>query len=304
MPPGSTRGASFDALVSNGDALLLAGARPRADDSTRATIWRSRDGLQWTETAHPSTTGSVTAVAVDGDTALATGNTSGSGESDFVWRSDDGGMSWTEVAKGKGVFGAPAPEMGRPNVSGLLRHDGWWVASGGRSDGYAAIWISRDGARWRQVLGPNVAGAASIVQGRAGSLLASWVTTAWFTRDVTRWGAPQAVTVPARSYLSSVARGATTAVAEDLDRHGQPTPLLRSTDGGRTWVEDAHFLAMFADARVASINRAGGLWVGAGASGTTDASGAPSHVDAWISSDRETWTPLPAELYGGRGRHR
>ena len=28
MPPGSTRGASFDALVSNGDALLLAGAQP------------------------------------------------------------------------------------------------------------------------------------------------------------------------------------------------------------------------------------------------------------------------------------
>ena len=55
---------SFDALVSNGDALLLAGARPRTDDSTRATIWRSRDGLQWTETAHPTTAGSVTAVAV------------------------------------------------------------------------------------------------------------------------------------------------------------------------------------------------------------------------------------------------
>ena len=101
--------------------------------------------------------------------------------------------------------------------------------------------------------------------------------------------------------MSSVARGATTAVAENLDRHGQPTPLLRSTDGGRTWSEDAHFLATFADARVASINRAGGLWVGAGASGTSDASGAPNHVDAWISSDLETWTPLPDELYGGAG---
>jgi hypothetical protein len=293
--------ASFDALVSNGDALLLAGARPRADDSTRATIWRSRDGLRWTGTAHPSTTGTVTAIAVDGDTALATGNTSRSGESDFVWRSDDGGASWTKVAGGKGVFGTPAPEMGRPNVSGLLRHDGWWVASGGRSDGYAAIWVSRAGTRWRQVLGPNVAGAASIVPGRAGSLLASWSTIAWFTRDVTQWGAPQTVSVPDRSYVSSVARGATTAIAENLDRHGQPTPLLRSRDGGRTWSEDARFLATFADARVASINRAGGLWVGAGASGTSDASGTPSHVDAWISSDRKTWTPLPDELYGGAG---
>jgi hypothetical protein len=24
-------------------------------------------------------------------------------------------------------------------------------------------------------------------------------------------------------------------------------------------------------------------------------------VDAWIASDRETWTPLPDELYGGAG---
>jgi hypothetical protein len=290
--------ASFDALVSNGDALLLAGAQPRADDSTGATIWRSRDGLQWTETAHPSTTGTVTAVAVDGDTALATGNTSSTGESDFVWRSGDGGATWSKVAGGKGVFGTPAPEMGRPNVSGLLRHDGWWVASGGRSDGYAAIWISRDGARWRQVLGPNAAGSASVVQGRAGSVFASWGTIGWFTRDVTRWGVPQTVAVPEHSYVSSVARGATTAIAENLDRHGQPTPLLRSRDGGRTWSEDARFLATFADARVASISRAGGVWVGAGASG---ASGAPNHVDAWISSDLETWTPLPAELYGGAG---
>ena len=211
----------------------------------------------------------MTAVAVDGDTALATGGTGRSGESDFVWRSDDGGASWTTVASGSGVFGTPAPEMGRPNVSGLTstRMDGG-LRPGGRSDGYAAIWVSRDGARWRQVLGPNVAGAASIVQGRAGSLLASWGTIAWFTRDATRWGAPQTVSVPDRSYVSSVARGATTAVGENLDRHGLPTPLLRSTDGGRTWSEDEHFLATFADARVASINRAGGLWVGAGAAGT------------------------------------
>ena len=293
--------ASFAALASNGDALLLAGERPTAGGSVRAAIWRSTDGVQWTASAHPPTTGTVTAVAVDGETALATGGTGRGGESDFVWRSDDGGASWTEVAGGKGVFGAPASEMGRPNVTGLLRHDGWWVASGGRSDGYAAIWVSRDGARWRQVLGPNEAGSASVVPGRAGSLLASWGRIAWFTRDVTRWGAPQAVSVPGRSYVSSVARGATTAVAENLDRHAQPTPLLRSTDGGRTWREDTNFLATFADARVASINRAGGLWVGAGASGTSDPSGAPNHVDVWISSDLETWTPLPNELYGGAG---
>ena len=31
------------------------------------------------------------------------------------------------------------------------------------------------------------------------------------------------------------------------------------------------------------------------------ASGTPSHVDAWISSDRETWSPLPDQLYGGAG---
>jgi photosystem II stability/assembly factor-like uncharacterized protein len=286
---------SFNALASNGDALLLAGSRPIAGNRWRAAIWRSRDGFHWTESKLPMTVGAIGAIGFDGDTALATGGTAIGGESDFVWRSDDGGRTWATVASGNGLFGTPAPQMGRPSVNGLIRHRGWWVASGGRSDGYAAIWVSRDGARWRQVLGSNSAGSASVVRGRDGALLAYWVTTAWFTHDPAKWGAPEAVSVPGRFYVSSVARGATMAVGENVDRHGLPTPLLRSADGGRTWREDEQFLETFADASVRAVEHAGVLWVAAGTSG------APNHVDAWVSSDRRTWQPMPAELYGGPG---
>jgi hypothetical protein len=284
--------ASFGALASNRDALLLAGSEPNAHGGARATIWRSPDGFFWTETMHPSTSGSVAAVAVDGDTALAVGGTSLGDVTSFVWRSDDGGRTWNVAAHGRRVFGVPAPAMGRPSVSGLIRYDGWWVASGGRSDGYAAIWVSRNGTRWRQVLGPNTAGAATVAEGRDGSLLAYWVTTAWFTRDPTRWGAPRPVSVPHPLYVSDVARRATLSVGANLERHGQPTPLLQSVDGGHTWNEDVSFLSTFADAHVETVARAGGVWVAAGASG------APDHVDAWISSDRRAWTALPPPLYG------
>ena len=125
---------SFNAVASSGEALLLAGDQPVGDDRRDAKIWRTIDGVHWTDTNHPSVTGGVSAIAVDGQTAMAIGG-DGLGTSDFVWRSNDGGVSWTSAATGDDLFGKPAPEMGRPNVSGLIRHRGWWVASGGRSDG-------------------------------------------------------------------------------------------------------------------------------------------------------------------------
>ena len=158
--------ASFDSLVSNGDAFLLAAGRGPTTGRGRRSGGRAR-------------------LAVDRDRAPNDGLAGDRGRGRRRHRARDRqhererrvglclafgrrrgeldrGGRWKRCARHSRARDGPA------QVSGLLRHDGWWVASGGRSDGYAAIWISRGGARWRQVLGPNVAGSASAVQGRAG----------------------------------------------------------------------------------------------------------------------------------------
>lgn len=85
----------------------------------------------------------------------------------------------------------------------------------------------------------------------------------------------------------------TAAVADNIDRHGQPTPLLRGADDGFTWTEDDRFLEDFPSARVWNLTRAGRHWIAAG--------WAEDHVDAWISTDRRHWEVLPAELRDGAG---
>lgn len=284
-------GASPSALVANDDALLLAGA----DAIDEARIWRSEDAKHWSDADHPAAAGGVHAMAVDGDRALAIGGTGLDG-SDFVWSSDDGGRTWATVTQGSGVFGTPAPEMGRPFVEDLAWYRGWWVASGGRSDGYAGVWVSRDGASWREVLGLNTAGGTVLVAGAGDSLLAYWTTFIWTAQNPTKWSAHDA-TVPGRFFLSSIAPGATAAVGESYERHGQPTPLLRSKDGGGTWIEDERFLEQFPHAAVLHITRIGPHLVASGWSVAPRRQGA----DSWISTDGRKWKELPDELTPGPG---
>jgi hypothetical protein len=291
---GLPAGASLDSLVSTGDALLVAGGAPDGGQ-WRSAIWRSTDGLHWSEAAAvPSRSGEVHAVAVDGQTVLAIGSAP-AGVSNFVWRSMDDGRTWTPVMSGEGLFGTPAPQMGRPFVDGLVRAQGQWVAFGGRADGYAAVWVSPDGARWREVLGDNGAGSVAVVRGASRSLFAYWVRTRWFTHRVTRWGQPQPVSLPGRLYLQSVAPDAAVAFGANLDRDGVPTPLLRSADHGHTWSVDPGFLTVFPGAVVQTVHRTGAVWVATGTSGS------PNHPDAWISRDGHRWSALPHSLYGAPG---
>lgn len=289
-------GASPSALVANDDSLLLVGAASVDGAPFTARIWRSEDAVHWSDADHPTTAGGVHAIAVSGDRALAIGGTGLDG-SDFVWRSDDGGRTWAIVARGSGVFGAPAPEMGRPFVDGLASYRGWWVASGGRSDGYAGVWVSRDGESWREVLGLNTAGGTVLVAGADDSLLAYWSTFTWTALDPTKWRGPHDATVPGRFFLSSIAPGATAAVGESYVRHGQPTPLLHSKDGGPTWIEDERFLEQFPDASVQHVTRVGPHLIAAGWSVTPPKQG----VAAWISTDGRKWKTLPDELVPGPG---
>jgi hypothetical protein len=291
-------GTSLAAVANTGHSLLAAGARPSGPARNwRASIWYSTNGISWTRARVPQTPGEVTAIATDGNRALAVG-TDSSGPSNFVWRSEDGGRHWTAIATGARIFGRPAPEMGRPFVSGLRSDHGTWIASGGASSGYAAIWTSDDGVRWDQVLDTaNVSTAGSVdITGTAdGSLFAYWVTAGWYSADGRSWATPVALSVPDRWFLRTVAPGVAVAFGSGLDHYSLPTPLLRSRDDGRTWTLDPTFLEAFPDASVLTVARTDGLWVAAGTSGQ------PNHPDAWVSSDLANWYPLPASLYGAPG---
>lgn len=291
-------GSSFHTVTSDGQSVLLAGARQAADGGGPA-IWRSDDGLHWVEVERPSPSGVVNAITLAGGVAVAVGSDGADGNSaatSFVWRSEDGGRTWTEIARGSDLFGPPAPQMGRPFVSGLLHRDDRWVAYGGASNGYAGIWVSRDGKRWEQTLSSDTAGSVErIVEGSDGDLFAYWSLVGWYASDPSSWGEPTSLSAPSRVYPSSVAPGADLAVGSNIDRHGVPTPLLRSGDGGRSWTSDDSFLAQFPDAWVWSIDRAAGLWVGAGTSGE------PNHPDAWVSAEDGVWHRLPEQLYGPPG---
>ncbi len=315
LPPGSQRegpwasipkesaglgDAQLDALTSDGATLLLAGRKPGAQDTT---IWWSEGGAHWTEADRSPSGARVTAIGAHGDTALAASTPSGTAS---VWRSKDHGRHWDRIARGD-VFGKPVPNgRGAAFVSGILWRDGWWIAYGGAADGYEAIWISRDGTEWRAALDSRSSGSIDgIVDTPDGSLMAygvsprvdpSAIEIGWFTKDPTSWGNAVPLRTPDRYILVSVASGAGRAVGQGFDRHGDPTPLLRSTDGGRTWIEDSTFGSMSPDAWVWTATRTADLYVLVGTTATqTSQPGPPA---AWLSTDGTTWGTLPAALGG------
>jgi hypothetical protein len=291
-------GTSLDAVATTGQSLLVAGARPVGSQRTwRAAIWYTDTASSWHRTRVPTISGEVTALAADSTRALAIG-TDGSGSSTFVWTSTDHGRHWRVLARGTRLFGQPAPQMGRPNVSALRVEHGTWIASGGGSSGYAAVWTSHDGRHWRQVLdsaSARVAGSIDITNAGSGRLFGYWVSTGWYSSDSSRWDSPVELVVPDRLELRTVAPGVTVAFGDSIDVYGRPTPMLRSRDHGHTWAVDSAFLTQFPDARVLTVTRAHGLWIAAGWSGN------PNHPAAWVSTDLTHWHALPALLHGTPG---
>ena len=198
------------------------------------------------------------------------------------------------------MFGASVAHN-RPGafVSGVSWHDGWWIAYGGAADGYEAIWVSRDAARWDLALDSRSSGSVDgVVETGDGSLFAygagstpgrSNVEIGWYTKDPTVWGRPVPIDTPGRYALQFVTPGAALAVGADIDRPGVRTPALRSADGGRTWHEDSVFGARFPTAWAWTAASAAGLDVVAGT--RTDAN-LPA---VWLSNGDSAWTSGPVE---------
>ena len=295
---GIDAGETLTSTASDGSTVLVGG---RAAGDRVAGIWRSPDGLHWAEADHPRAVSGISAIALHDGTALAIG---APGEREpFVWRSDDEGRHWREVAHGP-IFGRPVPNN-RPGafVSGLLWHDGWWVAYGGAADGYEGIWISRDGVAWQAALDSLTSGGIDgIVSLKDGSLMAygvdgvgrfSFASVGWFTSDPTSWGSPQPIVTPDPYSLTSVARGAALAVGESLERHAA-TVILRSADNGRSWTQDPTF--RFPHAWAFTATRSGDLDTITGTDVNQGSEPGPSRV--WISKPHGPWASSLPDGFG------
>ncbi|MDQ1461341.1 MAG: Sortilin, neurotensin receptor 3 [Actinomycetota bacterium] len=285
--------ASLHALTSDGTTLLLGGERA-GNGGYVVTVWSSSDGVHWSESEHPTEHDSISAMATHAGTAIAIGAPGGLNA--FVWRSQDHGRHWDEIARGP-VFGAPIPNN-RPGafVTSLSWHAGWWIAAGGAADGYEGIWISRDGVQWQLVLDSRSSGSIDAVAETAnGSLLAYGVSAVhpagtieigWSTRDPSDWGRPIRIETPGLA-LQGVNGDATMAIGTRTDRAPETTPMLRSADGGRTWTRDTTFGSKFPFSKASAVTTAAGVSV---AVGTSTEAGSPA---AWFSSRSGGWVGGP-----------
>jgi hypothetical protein len=287
---GIDQGASLDGIASDGDTALLAGAVVEGD-YWHARLWWSEDGLTWHEAEHPDVGGSAFAVAIHDDVALAAG-TNGTDadpyQGPFVWRSEDRGRTWSDVDLPVGELGPDASEMGRPFITEMRWFNGWWVAAGGSSTGYAAIWVSTDGQGWDQVLESREAGGVGLLELPGDRVAAYAFDVVWVTDDPTDWGDPIDADVAPDLYPISIARGAALAVAESLESHTDRR-VLRSNDEGRTWVVDESFTGAFPT----SAFQFGDLQLVTGAD-------RQSRPTAWVATP-SGWDASPEDLRGPPG---
>jgi hypothetical protein len=288
---GLGEGTSFDTIATNAESVLVGGATP-AGDGLQAALWRSENGIDWTPAEYPAQPGQVMAVATDGDDALVLG-TDGTtnGATTFAWSSNDGGRSWHELAIDVATLGPAAHHMGRPAVTQLLYVDGWWVGAGAASDGYAAVWVSRDGTTWEQTLASHDGGSVALARSGDGQLHAYGQSTVHHASDPTDWSGPEPMTLPRDTYLQSIAPDGSFAVAWSHIRHDDPTPLVRASDAGETWTEVPSLLTTEPKAWAWTVGRFGDVTMVSGAVNS------PTRPAAWVSSDLDQWEPLPQELY-------
>jgi hypothetical protein len=283
----------LDGLVVTDDAWVAAGQDATPAHSTM--IWRSTDGFGWEAVPVPDPAVDLTALAAHGDEVVAVGAARGTGER-LVWRSGDGGRTWREVVRDAELFGRPDPKTGRPNVGSLLWSEGTWFAGGGADHGWQGLWRSRDLRRWTDVPMRRSAGSVTVLPGHDGRLAAYWVDARWTAATADGWPEePEPLALPADLYLAEVAPGEAVAVGDRWSVHGQPTPLLRSADGGATWRIDPTFLDAFPGALAQHVTTTGSRTI---AMGFTDAASQPG---AWVSTDGPTWEALPAALRGAPG---
>jgi hypothetical protein len=146
--------AQFSTVVVTPSGFVAAGEASSNTSNVDAGVWRSIDGTIWTRVEHSSLASpnliSMSALAASGNLLLGTGldstppSTPPTTTSKVMYRSDDGGTTWTRFATDLGVFGTNGPTriFGLANgfvITGTSLKTGMTVPT------TPTIWVSNDG---------------------------------------------------------------------------------------------------------------------------------------------------------------
>jgi hypothetical protein len=158
-------------LTATGKGFLAAGQNIPGGDAAKASpvVWLSANGTTWqrlggTRLNLAAGTGKalgITAVAANGGVVVMAGTVAGATTAAQLWRSADGGMSWTAVPNSAGGGLGAA-------ISGLAPLGGGFIAVlpaqvAGTSG--ATVYTSQDGATWQQSAQLKTADGAPLTLG-------------------------------------------------------------------------------------------------------------------------------------------
>lgn len=219
-------------IVRSGDGYVAVGTlgHPLGSGPMGSVIWLSPDGRTWTESEGSATVRNVplSGLASMGNTIVADGLAA-------VWRSDDAGTSWTEVAP---------PDADGWNFSGVAVLDGQFIAPGFIGSPFgpqeAAVWTSDDGATWtRTDLDGEV--ATSVAPLPDGRLLmvgeAENAVLAWISSDGESW---EPIAVDADCCIVDLAATPTGVVGVGFGQ--TPGGVTLATTDAESWSSDTDVL--------------------------------------------------------------
>jgi PKD repeat protein len=317
--------ADFSATNTNGPAPLtvtfadnslnnLVGARAWFfGDEDYSGGWSS-SVASWSDRA-----GHCTVVLPNGSIVLTGGSSTGTDWND-VWRSADGGSTWTQVL-------ANAPWHERNHHTSVALPDGSILVMGGghgpigitrlndvwRSTDEGATWTQLANAPWseRQELTSVVLpdGSVVIIGGVDNSPSPSWTNDTWRSVDggstwvrmtanaewTARFGFSTNV-LPDGSIVMIGGYGG----ADPLDYH-YLNDVWRSTDNGASWQQVTGNAAFSPRGRHSTVVMPDGTIVLMG--GYNDVSGGTYMTDVWFSKDKgATWTEANVDAWAGIGR--
>ena len=308
-------GDKITTLTATGSGFLAAGTNVPGGNAAKASpvVWLSANGTTWqrlgvTQLGLAAGSGRVlgiTGAAANGGAIVMYGTVAGAATASGVWRSANGGTTWTAVT-------VPAGGGASATIAGLAPLRGGFVAVRSAPDGGAtgaAVYTSANGTAWQQsaalrtadgsplTLGPVSGGpGGAVVTGQAHGL-----DIAFLSPDGTTWTGTDPAGTATAEQVSGVAltaagqavfSGTSTATAAEQ----QPVLTLIGAQGAARQVNIAAIPgAVTAELAVNAIAASGTTQVAAGS-----ADGLPA---LWVSADGgSTWTRAAGATQAVLGR--